>query len=538
MEEKLLKTYEYGIQKSMLVISVLIFGGLALFALYRAATEANISLIFVSLVFFGFVLIAFIGSRVKKKIEVYEDKMIIPKLLFSKKVHVVLINEIVNVTQITGSGIPSIRIDLSNGKNVEIPSTVMKEKEFYDLLVYLEGLLQIRPKEYVTPDVIEKKKSKQKIFNFVIAAIVPFLIIAPRLYNDELKTIGDWSLVLTLIAIIYFGGYIQSKIAKSSSKHAKENRESLSRPEMKKAKRKWTLIVNIPTVFSIFGMVALVNVQIDGVIDFIPLFSYALTITFVFYYIYLNFIPDDKGSISPTEKKATIAMSGILSVFVVTGTLLALNINMDDTEGVKKHSYLTGMFVPHKNNNHKCYYIADWETGESLGIGSSTYCTYTYPRIKEGDEVSFSLKEGALGSPWIGQVEILKYRSIDDLIASLAKPQDLRSVDIISFSNLYEKSVLDTYFQKWKNTCLNEDTSYCRLASYISYVNNKYLEQKELISLGCENGDFRACYNYFHIKEFKKEERAIAKSRILKECPKFRGGDEKYICDYVKSVKL
>lgn len=92
------------------------------------------------------------------------------------------------------------------------------------------------------------------------------------------------------------------------------------------------------------------------------------------------------------------------------------------------------------------------------------------------------------------------------------------------------------YFVKWESKCISGEFAYCRIASYVPRVKREK-RAEELLRMGCTNGDFLSCYNYFYYDEFGREDRTVARITILNQCKNSDLSEEfKKICEKVSKL--
>lgn len=534
-EAKLLHEYKYATQKSVAVIGIVMFVGCGIFFSYIGWKGSQPLMVIFAVMSFGLCLMSIAGSRSKKKIFVYEDRLEFPKGPLSKKFHVVQLSNVTNVVEV-GGGFPTMRIEQKDKKPLLLVSAQMEDKDFYDLLEFMEKLVSDKPVEASSPMEKEKVERKAKFLMWVGILFLPAIVILPRLFMGQLQDTKDWLASLAIIAVIYAGGFLQKKLEKSTFKHARENREMLARPEIKKIKAIWYSIVGgLSFVFAVVA-IYLMRLSYEENLSMWPFFNYAIVIVILLCMTLHTVLPKMDGLMAKTDMYAGYFLVGMFALFAFVFLGAYINIKLDQSEGVERVTVLTGEYIPKKNKNDRCYKLKHWETTEE--IGEKSYCISNYPSLKDGEEVSIKVHEGYFNLPWYSEVKFFKFLSPENYIKSVEGNElNLRGLDVYYMANKHGKNIWDSYYNRWKKECKTKEASKCRLASYVSAVKENTSEMKELVAYGCEKEDFLSCYNYFYVKGFSKEEKLKAKKIIVKNCAEKTSKVDKSICDYVNQFK-
>lgn len=535
-EAKLLHEYKYATQKAVAIIGIVLFGGGGIFFSYIGWKGSQPLMAIFAAMSFGLCLMGIVGSRSKKKILLYEDRLEFPKGPMSKKFHVIQFSNVTNVVEV-GGGFPTMRIEQKNKKPLLLASTQMEDKDFYDLLEFMEKLASEKPVEVLSPMEKEKAERKAKFWMWGGILFLPAIVILPRLFMGQLQDIGDWLASFAIIAVIYAGGFLQSKLEKSTFKHARENREMLSRPEVKKVKAIWYSIIGGLTVAFAAVAIYLMRQPHDGNLSMWPFFNYAIVLVILLCMALHTVLPRMDGLMAKTDMYAGYFLVGMFALFTFIFLGAYTNIKLDQSEGIERVTVLTGEYTPKKNKNNRCYKLKHWETSEE--IGEKSYCLSNYPGLKDGEEVSIKVHKGYFDLPWYSEVKFFKFLSPENYIKSVdSKELNLKGRDVYYMAHKHGKNIWDLYYERWKKECKADEPAKCRLASYVSAVKENTSEMKELVVYGCEKEDFLSCYNYFFIKDFSKEEKLLAKNIIQKQCSGSVSQEHKAICDYVQKVQL
>lgn len=466
-EAKLLHEYKYATQKAVAVIGLVMFGGAGIFLSYIGWKGSQPLMAIFAVMSFGLCLTGLIGSKCKKKIMVFEDRLELPKGPISKKVHVVHFCNITNAVEV-GGGFPTIRIEQKDAKPLLLASTQMDDKEFYDLLEFLEKLTADKCEVVLSPMEKEKADRKAKLWMWAGVLFLPTIVILPRFFMGQLQDLGDWLASLGIIGIVYAGGFLQNKLEKSTFKHARENREMLSKPEIKKVKAIWYSVIGALTIGFAAGAVYLIRLPHEGNLSMWPFFNYAIVVVALMILAIHTVLPKMEGLMAKTDMYSGYFLVGMFALFAFIFLGAYLNIKLDKSEGVEKVTSLMGEYVPKKNQRNRCYKLKHWEKIEE--IGEKSYCISNYPAIKSGEEVSIKVHKGYFELPWFSDLKFFRYMSPENYIKSVEGELKLRGRDIYFMAHKHGKNVWDNYYGRWKNECKTTYSAKCRLASYVSTV--------------------------------------------------------------------
>lgn len=148
-----------------------------------------------------------------------------------------------------------------------------------------------------------------------------------------------------------------------------------------------------------------------------------------------------------------------------------------------------------------------------------------YRGLKTGQQVKLFTKTGFFGARWVTRVEF----SFADYIKNLGGEDNLRSSDFEVIVDHLDPEELNQFRDQWQRSCLKESPENCRIAAYLSRIENEHSKTKAFLLHGCKSEDFMACYNYFFYDGFSQEDRSYAMDQIHKMCQKDQLYPEKYV---------
>lgn len=534
---KPIRSYPYSISRSFFVTSLILFfgGGLCLFYFGWSHIQPPLY-VFGSISFLVGILI-WIRNSSQAEVSIFFDRIVIPYGFKYQKKNIILFDSITSVDEIKLNHISNIRISLKSDKPVLIQENLIQEKHFYEIFEFLEKQVIKNGPVYQSPVEVEAQKTKMRRLKVLLIGLPIALLIAMKLFTKQLNSINDWLGIVGLVGVVVgfekAGSYLATRFG-NVQKHERQ----LSKIEAKKIKNKWELLVYSPCLVAFVLLFILIKLPHEGSTNIWPFVGYSIATTCLFFLFLNKFLPHAKDLLSPFEQGRAFVLSGVFVGIVLVFSFIVININLDSSKGILKQSSLTGMFVPDKYPNDKCYRIAHWDTGVPISAGDSAYCTYTILNLRENDKVEFLLKDGFLGNPWIDDVVILKNKSVETLLDTLKNDLDLRLADIEYFAEQKGLTAWDKYSLVWDDKCKKEDFKYCRLSSYIYHIKGDSTNASKVLRKSCNHRDILSCYNLIAFGRVDKDELKKALALLRQDCEKALRPDEKEVCLNSEQIKI
>lgn len=315
----------------------------------------------------------------EKQIEIHQNFLLIPGI--GRKTTRVDYSDIHSASEQVQQGVMSIRLERKNAGVIFIQSTNLNENDYCDLLEELTVKFPETKEE--NPYFKNKKK-----FAYAILIGLPMSILAYGFYKSGYN---DESIKRFLLMPVLIGGLtaLGSKATKKIAEYYRKNRDFLNKPEVKKRRT----ILNFIMGTSIVLMLAIPLILMPYK-DGNTYLSIKFLILGVSFSLLLFFLVD--RGIGASEFVSIWERGCYFICFLLFGTIfivLSLDALIFMFRDPGADQLATAKIVlSSSSEKEKCY-----KPDVSEVLGPIQFCTQRFPKIKEGDEVSYKLIKKSLG---------------------------------------------------------------------------------------------------------------------------------------------